>query len=250
MISIRAKPHADSQARFEVLDRSMARTSLIVAIRDLMKRGELRPGGRLPSEQEFQKRFRLNRHYLRQALQELTSYGIVETRPQSGSYLADRGEKALAALMTNVLALRDPDYESLADTRTVLEARAAELAARNADADGLALLQRILGELRREVEAGRRGLDEDYELHLTIARLSGSSVLISVISSLVPICLRYSESVRPTVSNYRRALDEHVAIVEGITARDPAAARHAMLTHMERNFAATLELLRNPAPPA
>jgi len=234
---------------FLLQDIQTARTRLIVAIRELMDKGELEPGGRLPSEQEFQERFKLNRHYLRQALQELKTFGIVDTRPQSGSYLSELGTKALDSLMTNVLALKEPDFESLADTRTVLETRAAELAARNVDQPGAEQLERILGELRREIESGRRGLDEDYVLHLTIARLSSSSVLVSVISSLVPICLRYSESVQPPIRNFRRAFDEHAEIVRAIRARDEPAAARAMRVHMENTFKATFELLKGaPAP--
>lgn len=222
-----------------------SRSKLIGAIRTLLSSGELSPGARLPSEQALEKRFGLNRHHLRIALQELKTYGIVDTRPQSGTYLAQLGMKALTTMLTNVLDLDEPDYRSLADTRTVLEMRAAELAAQNASADDITELNRIAAELRTEVENGRRGLEEDYVLHLTIARSSKSSVLISVISSIIPACLRYSESVRPPRENCLRALKENTDIVVAIAARDPGAAAAAMRTHMQNTFHATCELLNS-----
>jgi len=228
---------------FRGISSKTSANNVIKTIRDLVHSGSLSPGGRLPSESEFQAKFCINRHHLRQALQLLEVYGIVRIIPQSGTYLTNLGPKALESLIDNVLGLNEPDFESLGDTRTVLEVRAAELAAEHAGPQEIAELEAVLQSLRGEVEKGNRGLEEDYALHLTIARLSKSTMLTSLISMIVPLCLEYSQSVKAGILNAQRALAEHEAIVDAIRSRDPVRAEKAMRLHMKATYKATLELM-------
>ena len=216
---------------------------IIEQIRDLIHTGALNPGDRLPSEKVLEERFGVNRYVVRAALHKMQIYGILNIVPQSGTYVASIGVKALEGMITNVLKLQRSDYESLADTRSVLEIHAAELAAVRTTEDELQELEARLEDLRAQVEAGKRGLDEDYVLHLKIAELSKSAVLISLISMIVPNCLNYSSSVQPDISNFRRAQSEHEAIVAGIREHSPEKAAAAMREHMINNFQSTKELM-------
>ncbi len=215
----------------------------IRTIRDLVHSGKLHSGDRLPSETVLQSQYGMNRHHVRQALQLLELYGIVRIIPQSGTYLTNLGPKAIESLIDNVLSLNEPDFESLADTRAVLEIRAAELAASKSGPEEVRHLEEVLQRLREQVEQGERGLEEDYALHLKIAQLSKSTMLTSLIGMIVPLCLEYSQSVRAGIQNARRALSEHEAIVEAIRAGDSARAASAMRLHMEATFRATLALM-------
>ena len=216
---------------------------VIRTIKELVHSGRLNSDDKLPSESVFQKEYGINRHHLRQALQILDLYGIIRIVPQSGSYLTHIGPKALESLIDNVLSLDEPDFASLSDTRAVLEIRAAWLAATYADQSQRDKLGLLLNELQGEVQQGKRGLEEDYALHLRIALLSKSNMLMSLISMLVPLCFDFSQSVAPETNNFRRAFREHQSIVEAIQAADPVEATTAMRIHMKNTYEATVELL-------
>lgn len=216
---------------------------VIRTIKQLVHSGRLQPDDRLPSETIFQKEHGINRHHLRQALQILEIYGIVRIVPQSGSYLTHIGPKALESLIDNVLSLDEPDFASLSDTRAVLEIRAARLAATYSNQEQRNELGTLLSDLHAEIHEGRRGLEEDYALHLRIALLSESNMLMSLISMIVPLCFEFSQSVDPESGNYRRSFREHEAIVKAIQAGDPDEAAAAMRVHMQQTYQATVDLL-------
>ncbi|CAB1081466.1 hypothetical protein D1AOALGA4SA_9118 [Olavius algarvensis Delta 1 endosymbiont] len=58
----------------------------------------------------------------------LEFYGILKTLPQSATYVAGLGVKALEGLIANVLALDQNDINSLLETREILEINAASRA--------------------------------------------------------------------------------------------------------------------------
>ena len=48
---------------------------------------QVNPGDRLPSERKLSELLKVGRPHIRAALQKLETYGVVETRPQSGTTL-------------------------------------------------------------------------------------------------------------------------------------------------------------------
>lgn len=231
------------EIHFKKVDLKKPADLIMEQIRDLIHEGVLKPGDRLPSEKVLQERLGVNRYAVRSALQTMQLYGILKIVPQSGTYVAGIGPKALEGILTNVLKFQQSDYESLADVRTILEVRAAELAALLATEDEIQELIEALEDLQVQVRAGKRGLDEDFVLHLKIAEFSKSPVLISMISMIVPAGIGFSDSVHPDASHYHRAMVEHEAIVSAIREHDTVKAAAAMEEHMTKNHESTRQLL-------
>lgn len=103
---------------------------IIKQILFLLQEGSLKPGDQLPPEVILQKAFGVGKQQLKIAFKKLELYGVLETRPQAGSFIPNIDTKILVGLITNILNIGEGfDLLSLADTRAVLEVRAAELAA-------------------------------------------------------------------------------------------------------------------------
>ena len=75
----------------------------------------------LPAERKMAEEYGISRTYVRAALKTLESYGIVETRPQSGTFIVGLDVKALDGLFADVLKLDALDFASLAEMRAILE---------------------------------------------------------------------------------------------------------------------------------
>ena len=63
--------------------------SLMEQLRSDIMSGAIRPGEKLPSEQELSEQFQVSRQTVRRALEELVKENIVESRRGSGSYICE-----------------------------------------------------------------------------------------------------------------------------------------------------------------
>ena len=113
---------------------------IIRQIRDLISSGYLKPGDRLPSERLLSEKFGVGRTQLREALRKLEFYGILETKPQSGTIVSGLGIPALQGLMTDMLKLQGNDFKSLVESRVILERSIIQLAAVNRTEHDICLL--------------------------------------------------------------------------------------------------------------
>src|SRR6185503_14484598 len=92
-------------------------TDQVVAhIRDLIERGELRPGDRLPAERDLATQIGVSRPTLRIGLHALAAMGVVKSRHGSGTYIPE-GPPALGGESLSLLAAlhgftRDEMYEA------------------------------------------------------------------------------------------------------------------------------------------
>ena len=207
---------------------------ILQQIRDLIKTGVLKPGQRLPSERALCERFGVGRGHVREALRKLEFYGIVKTRPQSGTVVERIGVRALDGLIENVLGIGgETDHVTLYEVRNMLEIQAAALAADRATADLIAAIAEADDAHGEAIAGGASGMDEDALFHVRIAEASGNILLHTLISILAPDIIKVSETsgtCREGRAEDARA--EHRQILDAIRARDSEAAADAMAAHI------------------
>ncbi|WP_296016161.1 FadR/GntR family transcriptional regulator [uncultured Agrobacterium sp.] len=203
-------------------------------IRDLIDGGEFQPGTRLPSERDLAQKLGVSRPSLREALIALEIDGSVEIRMGSGVYvsLENGGQQA------RTRSLGDSPSE-LMQARSTLEGATIVMAASRIDDAGLLSLRATLDEMKREIEAGRKPLDQDRRFHTMIAEQSGNTILARLVADLFddrhsPIStqLRVKFEDRGT---WGFALEEHEAILAALESHDPLLAQAAMRIHLENS---------------
>ena len=74
---------------FQRIEAEKLSHSVVKQIEQLILRGILRPGERLPSERELSERLGVSRPSLRDAVAELQARGLLATRAGAGIYVAD-----------------------------------------------------------------------------------------------------------------------------------------------------------------
>jgi GntR family transcriptional regulator, transcriptional repressor for pyruvate dehydrogenase complex len=201
-------------------------------IRDLIGRGGFDIGDRLPPERDLAQQLGVSRPSLREALIALDVEGSVEIRGGSGVYVnspPERGARATAAL--------GESPTELMQARAALEGSVVMLACARAKPATLAQLRACVDGMRQEIARRRSPLEFDRQFHLTIAEMSGNSVMQRMVVELFddrhsPI----STKLRSRYENMRTwnaALKEHEAILHAIEARDPIAAEAAMRAHLK-----------------
>lgn len=218
---------------FREIDVKKPAEIIIQQIKGLISSGVLKPGDRLPSERALTERFGVGRGPLREAIKKLEFYGILKTMPQSGTFVANFGVKALEGLISNVLGLEKEDLESLMETRAILEIQAARLAAMRATDLEVEEIAQAHNEFQKQVEKGNPGIEEDSLFHLKIAGCSKNSVLRSLITLITPDIITLSRKF-DTCRNGRFlvTVKEHESVLGGIQRREPERAAEAMAEHM------------------
>ena len=102
--------------------------TIISKIADLINFKNLETGDKLPSERMLSEKFGVTRSNIREAIQKLEFYGILESKPQSGTFVANIGIVAMNGMIEDILRLDEPDFKSLVETSILLELKTVRLA--------------------------------------------------------------------------------------------------------------------------
>ncbi|MFH1059458.1 MAG: GntR family transcriptional regulator [Pseudomonadota bacterium] len=189
-------------------------------IRRLVLRGELAPGERLV-EERLGELLGLSRTPVREALHRLEQEGILTKRPRGGY---------------EVRPLTPEEVEEAMGVRGVLEAYAAELAARQAPAKLIRELEKSLEQFeealaRRDEE---RLLELNVRFHDLLYQAAGSKLLQRLLSELKDELERISRVMMSNMPAGHWSVGEHRGLVEAIKAHDPATAGRLAQEHVER----------------
>nr|BBH92043.1 GntR family transcriptional regulator [Thermogemmatispora argillosa] len=216
---------------------------IVSYIRDLVERGVLTPGERLPPERELAAQLRVSRTALREALHTLAALGLVEARHGRGIFVVGGALQATAQRLSLALGAREGEEEGVArirqlfEIRRVLEGAAAEWAAQRAQPEQIAELQALLARDRalRTAEKVDRSLisEVDGQLHALIAASTANRLLVLLMATLLDELATARSRSLVLPERIQRSLEQHVAIVEAIAARDPLAARTSMIAHLD-----------------
>ncbi|MET7027942.1 FadR/GntR family transcriptional regulator [Sediminicola luteus] len=207
---------------------------IIAKIKELISYKNLEPGDKLPSERKLAEKFGVSRSNLREAIQKLEFYGILISRPQSGTFIANIGTVAMDGMLEDILSLEDPDFKSLVETRILLELKTVRLAALRRTDEDLEQLKNALEAYSKKVMNGEDAVEEDLLFHLAIARASGNSTLNTFMLIITPGIITNFEKYHVCDSNQSfLGIQEHKEIYEAIRDQNPQLAKEKMKVHFK-----------------
>lgn len=186
-------------------------------------------GSRLPAEREMAQQYNVSRPTVREAIIALEVQGLVEVRIGSGAYVMRLpGEEDIPGF--NISAFE------LTEARLLFEGEAAALAATQITDEEVAAIEELVRQIAEE-NLDPRGTDKaDRAFHLAIARASRNNAVVETVERLWDLRSASPEAAllheKARTANVKPVVEEHTAVVEALKARDPAAAREAMRTHL------------------
>jgi len=211
--------------------------SIISQIRDLIIFKNLEPGDKLPSERMLSEKFGVSRNIIRDAIQKLELYGLLKSRPQSGTFIAKIGIIALNSMVEDILRLDDPDFKSLVETRILLELKTVRLAALRRTDEDLKEINEALQAHKEKVLNGEKALQEDLLFHLAIAKACGNSSMNTFMLIITPEIITNFEKYHvcdPGLALSRT--EEHQAVYDAIKNRSPQLAKQKMKEHFRELY--------------
>ncbi len=230
--------------------------SVVRQIEQLILRGILRPGERLPSERELSDRLGVSRPSLRDAVAELQDRGLLVSRARAGIYVAEVLGSAFSDALVQLFASHEEAVFDYVAFRRDMEGLAAERAAvLGSDTD-----LKVVDALFHKMEAAhlkRDPTDEaalDAQFHMAIIEASHNVVMLHMMRSMFDLLRQGVFYNRQMMFENRTTrdmlLDQHRAMNDGLQARDPVAARAAVEAHLnyvEKSLAEQIKAEKNEA---
>ncbi|MBA2549294.1 MAG: FadR family transcriptional regulator [Burkholderiaceae bacterium] len=200
----------------------------------LIKRGEYRPGCRLPPERDLAAMLKVSRPSVREALIALEVEGYVDVRVGSGVYVSRAGGTRVKVMP---LASDSGPFE-LITARRLLESECAALAAKNASQLQIRRMRAALSAMIRDRKRNVMPLENDRRFHLEMAEAAGNSALALLVRTLWdqrtgPLFLQLEHHF-DTPTLWDAAIAEHQSVMVAIEAHDGAKARATMRRHMDQ----------------
>lgn len=224
----------------------------IEKIKDMIVSGRLRPGDRLPREQDLAAELGMSRNMLREAVTALSLINVLDVRRGDGTYVTTLSPQLLLDALTFVADFqRDDTTLNFIEVRKMLEPAATALAAATIAAEEVASLSELLETMREDIAVDELVM-KDAEFHRRIVEAAANPILSSVLET-ISRPLHRARVWREILEQdaFERTRREHLAILGALERRDAEDARAWTQVHIS----ATEQWLRirvaaNPDPSA
>jgi len=225
---------------FNRLERAPAYKLVYDAIERQIVSGKLRVGDPLPAETQLAEQFGVNRSTVREGIRLLEQSGLVEREGGKRPRISVPHFMDLASSATRALFLHSVTFRELWEASMLIEPALAEIAATKATDADLALMETNLAEMEaatRRIEAEEPfdvddfvGLDRAF--HDILANASHNRVLMLAHEPVTMLFIPAGRLILPRLKTYRRVLDAHRFIFDGLKNHDVGDTRKWMRLHM------------------
>ena len=223
---------------FQPVEAEKLSSAVIRQIEDLILRGILRPGERLPSERELSERLGVSRPSLREAIANLQNDGLLTSKAGAGVFVADVLGSAFSPALTRLFARNDEAVFDYLSFRRDMEGLAAERAARLGSDTDLQVIDTVYRKMEaahaKNAPADEAQLDADF--HLAIIEASHNVIMLHMMRSMYQLLREGVFYNRQVMFKQRTTRDtllaQHAKINAALQAREPTRAREAVVAHL------------------
>ena len=209
---------------------------VIDQIRNMIDKGTLKKGDRLPSERKLVEQLQVSRASIREALRALEVIGLIECRQGEGSYIKASFQDNLFEPLSIMFMLEGSNQEEIWELRKILEVEAAGLAAKRITLEQLKelkeLTQSFINSENEDINA-----EIDKEFHYKIAECSGNILIFNILRTVSILVDHFIVDARKLILKHQGnkgiLFSQHNEIYLSIEKHDPAAARQTMRTHLD-----------------
>ena len=228
-----------STEKFRKVEHPRMAQAVVEQVEDMILRGTLTDGERLPAERDLASQLEVSRQTLREALKTLEEQGLVESRQGEGTFIAKIVGSAISQPLIELFSRHEEAYLDYLEFRLLLEAKAAGMAAERATSFDRQIIRARFEDMfaaHNEDNDATRDADLDADFHYAIAEATHNPMMIFSLRSIFELIRRgvfYNRYVVYLEAGGRdRLLDQHREICEAIEAADIARAEAAMTAHL------------------
>jgi DNA-binding FadR family transcriptional regulator len=207
-------------------------------LRDLIIRGEIGSGDRLPVESELPALFGVSRSTIREALRVLSSQNLITTRRgvRGGTFVVKPEPGDVRDFLETSLGLMTVDdalgIDDLIEVRELLEVPGARLAATRRTKAHVDSLRTMLGG-HDSPPSSPKQFEETRGFHELILEAAGNGLLEMMVRPIFKVLDTRIDRGAASPKFWNEVSEDHRRIAEAVEAGDAAAAGESMMSHLE-----------------
>jgi GntR family transcriptional repressor for pyruvate dehydrogenase complex len=218
---------------FKPVKKTRIYEDIISRIREMVEKGDLSAGDRLPSERDLSAAFRVSRPSVREALKTLESHGYLEVRQGEGTFIShnpiEQFMDPLAAVIMN-----QKEYQiQILEMRRSIEPQIAALAAERATELEMAEMKKTLNLQKEKVRMGETGSELDKIFHYVIAKAAKNRLLLRIIDTATELFSENRDRYLQFAERPEKSVRHHKEIFNAITIGDSDLAANVMYLHLD-----------------
>ncbi|RSL33522.1 FadR family transcriptional regulator [Salibacterium salarium] len=203
-------------------------------IKQYILEGKYNVNQKLPGEREMAENLKVSRNTVREAYKILEAYGYITIKHGTGIFVAS--EEHQISKMASFFFVSTDQVEDLFAIRKILENSAVAWAIEYSTDQQLHELADIVEEAKwitKKENDYQKLAVLDHKFHLTLANMSGNTVLIHVMHNLIDLLKESRIQSIKIPSRPVKSVDEHADIIHAIKERDVSKAQYYMAEHLE-----------------
>ena len=203
-------------------------------VKNLIFDGTLKPGDRLPSEQELAKQFGVGRQSVREALRllELSGFVSIQKGYGGGPVVKDTISTQIRNLYLDAFRMEKITVEEFTTARSVIEKAILNEVIDKADERDIKRIQANIAEAQELVANKKLATDENFDFHALLARASKNKVFIILEKSINAIHRNLRSRSTADYKTTRNALKAHQYILDAIINKDREKAIRLLDKHI------------------
>src|SRR5882672_10694601 len=223
--------------KFKTIDAGHQGTTaeeVISQLREMIHRGDLRPGDRLPPERDLAKILGVSRPTLRGGIRSLAAVGVLQSRQGAGTFVVKSdGPPALDSSPLRLMAsLHGFTSSEMFEARRSLEMAIAGLAAERATGEQMASMAEAIAGMYASLDNPEQFLVHDMSFHQAVAAASGNRILTSLMNMVATILYDVRSKTVKRARDFKESAEMHFHVYRAVRDRNPEAARNAMRDHL------------------
>jgi len=213
-------------------------------ISNMIIKGTVGPGDKLPTEKELSDQFNVSVVTIREALRGLEVAGLIQKKRGKGGgiYVTELSNDSIKTALHNFLRRRVFTAPHLAQVRLTIEPTIVRLAVPEITPDELLSLENNITYCEERITKARGALqlrdcqvigEKNLEFHRIIAQATHNPVFALTIDYLMDFIFYFRKSIAPEVDLYIRVVNEHRNIFTAVKEGKAEEAEARMLQHLK-----------------
>ena len=211
--------------------------TVIYKIKELLIKGQLRPGDKLPNEIELAKQLKTSRGSIREAMKVLTYFGILQIKRGDGTYVSSSSPRSAIDHILFQLLLSETDLYKLSELRKLIELGMIDPIIQHADDRDLEEIECSIKEQKALMEQIPRDPERitkaDLRFHYALGKATKNDLIEKIYRFTLELFTPSIAKTHEYEEGAKIAFEVHSEILAGIKERDSMRAQKAILNSID-----------------
>ncbi|HBQ63477.1 MAG TPA: hypothetical protein DD727_00830 [Clostridiales bacterium] len=203
---------------------------------DLIQKGALKPGDRLPPERELAVQLNVSRTAIREALRSMELMGYIESRVRGGTFIRQLTMENVMNPFTSILSQDRKLIMELIEVRLLIEVEITRLAAQRMTSEKAEKLHSTLALMDNEIKNGEIGIQGDNAFHRTLAECSENTAMQKILDLCGDLLSATRKATLEIPGQPEKSYQDHRQICEAVCSKDASRAVKLMRAHLTKAY--------------